>query len=97
MRPTADCSRARAAGAQRRRVGEQVPGEIGGGVEQERVVLGEIPLHVVAGLVHPVAEAEDRVVDAARAPSAPMRSATPIRRPQQRHEKEVGAVVAIAR
>ena len=39
-------------------------GEIGRSVEQKRVVFGEIPLHVVAGFIHPVAEAKDRLIDA---------------------------------
>ncbi len=55
-----------AAGADEGRVGQKMSGEIGRGVEQQRVVFGEVPLHVVAGLIHPVAETEDRLVDAVR-------------------------------
>ena len=50
----------------KRASGSRCAGEVGGGVEEQRVVLGEVPLHVVAGLVEPVAVAEDGGVDAAR-------------------------------
>ena len=63
-------------------------------MEEQRVVFREIPLHVVAGLVHPEAEAEDRRVDPGpglRPDGLPISHA----REDQRHEREIGAVVAI--
>ena len=65
VEPGADAGRAdgrlrgaEAAGAGEAGGGEEVAGEVGGGVEEEGVVLGEVPLDVVAGLVEPVAVAE---------------------------------------
>ncbi len=83
-----------AAGADEAPGGQQVSGEVGGGVEQERVVLGEVPLDVVAGLVQPVAVAEDGGVDA-RTQRGVERRGVALARPDQRHQREVGAVPAV--
>ena len=63
-------------------------------MEQKRVVLGEIPLNVVAGLVHPEAIVERRRIDAL-AQLRRDRLAKGVPRPQERNEDEVGAVVAV--
>ena len=84
-----------AAGADEGSSGKQMSGEIGGGVEQQRVVLGEIPLHVVARLVHPVAEIEDRLVDAGYASFSPMSVPQTVRDQISGTSEKVGAVVAI--
>ncbi len=42
---------------------EHVPGQIGRRVEQQRVVFGKVPLHIVTGLVHPVAVTEHGGID----------------------------------
>ena len=81
-------------GPPERRLRKQRPGEIGGGVEEQRVVLAEIPHDVVARLVQPIAEAEDRIVD--RGPGlGPDRLAIDAPAPQQRHEREVRAIMAV--
>ena len=62
--PHAGLPAAHPARAPEARVGKQSAGNISGGVEEERVVLGEVPLHVIARLIHPVAVAENRAIDA---------------------------------
>ncbi|MNE42700.1 hypothetical protein D3C80_1368460 [compost metagenome] len=83
-----------AAGTDKSGFGEKLPGKIGGGMKQQCVVFRKIPLHVIARLIHPVTIVEDGGIDAGAGLvvdiAAPARA-----RPDQRHQREIGAVMAI--
>ena len=83
-----------AAGPDEGRIGEDRPCQIAGRVEEQRVVLAEIPHDVVAGLVHPVAEAEHGRVDFCERLCSD-RVGEFRAGPEERHEPEIGAVVAV--
>ncbi len=86
--------RAGAARADEAGIGQEMAAEIGRGVKQKRVVFGEVPLHVVARLIHPIAVVEDRLVDAVTQIGRD-RVAIGTTAPEQRNQDEIGAVVAI--
>jgi hypothetical protein len=85
---------AAAPGTREGTVGQEGAGQVACGMEEQRVVLAEVPHHVVAGLIHPVPEAENGLVDAGAGLRADALG-PPHAAPQERHEEEIRAIVEI--
>ena len=75
-------------------VREHLPGEVLSGVETERVILAPVPHHIVAQFVIPVAIAHDGGTHAHPQHRREVFAVEVMPDPQQRHHREIRAVLA---